>query len=195
LHSLDQGVRATPPLRTVLDCAAFLPFEEALAVADSALRHSFVRPQELVAAAASAPRGLRRRQMRVARSADRRAVNAFESRLRAIVLAAGLTGFEPQLEIRTPAMVVHADLAHPELRIAIEADSFAHHGSRAALARDCERYDELVADGWVVLRFAWEHVMFRPEWVSGVVAAAVRRRRSFVTYARHAEPDRRVGRC
>ena len=33
---------ATSKVRTVLDCAAELPFDEALAVADSALRHGDV---------------------------------------------------------------------------------------------------------------------------------------------------------
>lgn len=42
----------TSPLRTVLDCARRLPFDEALAVADSALRAGAVTRAELVAAAA-----------------------------------------------------------------------------------------------------------------------------------------------
>ena len=44
----------------------------------------------------------------------------------------------------------------------LEADSFEFHGERAALSRDCERYDELVARDWLVLRFTWEQVMHRP---------------------------------
>jgi very-short-patch-repair endonuclease len=67
------------------------------------------------------------------------------------------------------------DLADVDRRIVLEADSFEHHGERADLVRDCERYDELVACGWTVLRFSWEHVMFRPEWVAEVVARTVRR--------------------
>ena len=41
----------TGPLRTVLDCAAALPFDEALSVADSALRAGDVTASELVDAA------------------------------------------------------------------------------------------------------------------------------------------------
>jgi very-short-patch-repair endonuclease len=37
--------------------------------------------------------------------------------------------------------------------------------------RDCERYDELVAAGWIVLRFTYEHVMFRAGWVVEMVRA------------------------
>ncbi len=65
--------------------------------------------------------------------------------------------------------MVHVDLGDPERRIVIEADSFAHLRGRADLARDCRRYDELVADSWRLLRFAWEHVMFERDWVGRIV--------------------------
>jgi very-short-patch-repair endonuclease len=38
-------------------------------------------------------------------------------------------------------------------KIAVEADSFEFHSSVAALARDCERYNELGVRGWTVYRF------------------------------------------
>src|SRR3954470_14163383 len=88
--------------------------------------------------------------------ADGEAANPFESALRAAVLKAGVTGFRPQQRVALATRVVHVDLGDPERRIALEADSFAHHGSRAALRDDCHRYDELVRAGWTVLRFAWK---------------------------------------
>jgi very-short-patch-repair endonuclease len=181
-------LRCTSALRTVLDCATSLPFDEALAVADSALERRLITPQELRAAAAQGSRTGRRRRLRVAASADGRAVNAFESRLRAIVLDAGLTGFEPQLEIRLTGWTLHADLADPVRRVVLEADSYAHHGARDDLRRDCERYDELVADGWRVLRFAYEHVMLRRAWVEDIVVRVCRPRPVLVTYGA-AGPD------
>ena len=54
------------------------------------------------------------------------------------------------------------------------------HGGREAFARDCRRYDELVAEGWVVLRFTWEHVMRRDRWVAGSLAATVAHRMTMV---------------
>lgn len=61
----------------------------------------------------------------------------------------------------------------------IEADSSAWHGSRAALRRDAQRYNEMVRTGWIVLRFTWEDVMLGPERVrevlTDVVALAQRR--------------------
>jgi very-short-patch-repair endonuclease len=152
-----------------------MPFDEALAIADSALALCLVDRSALLAAVLARPRTGRSRRLRVARHADGRAANAFESRLRGIVLDAGVSGFEPQAEIRLSCThVVRVDLANAARRVVLEADSFEHHGSRGALARDCERYDELVADGWIVLRFAWEHVMFRPQWVADVVRRVCR---------------------
>jgi very-short-patch-repair endonuclease len=164
----------TGPLRTVLDCARTLDAAAALAVADSALRQLLVGPTELLAAA-EAVRGPGGRRVRwVAANADPRAESPLESALRAIVLLAGLLGFEPQVVIADDGFRARVDLAHRRLRLVLEADSFEHHGSRAALVRDCRRYDELTVRGWRVLRFAWEQVMFEPEWVAATVAAAAR---------------------
>ena len=57
----------------------------------------------------------------------------------------------------------------------LEADSFEWHGDRAALRRDARRYDLLVANGWTVLRFAWEDVMHDQEFVRAVLEAVVAR--------------------
>lgn len=118
---------ATTPLRTVLDCATTLPFAQALAVADSALSLRFVARDELLAAAQASSGPGRAKRLRVARHADGRAVNAFESGLRAIVIEQGITGFVPQCPVRVGAVVRHVDLGDPERSIAAEADSYAHH--------------------------------------------------------------------
>jgi very-short-patch-repair endonuclease len=163
----EQRDGVTSPCRTVLDCALTLPFAQALAIADSALRRGLVTGDDLVRAASTRLGPGRRRIMRVATAADGRADNPFESALRAIIIEAGITGFEPQLGV--PEMGARADLGNPHLRTLIEADSFAFHGTRDALTRDCRRYDEFVRHGWRVLRFSWEQVMFEPEWVASVI--------------------------
>ncbi len=167
---------ATPVLRTVLDCATTLPLPEALAVADSALAERFVRPEQLLEAARLSRGPGRARRLRVAHAADWRAANAFESCLRGVVLDAGLAGFVPQLEIRLPRRIVHVDVGDPCRRVALEADSYTHHASRSDLVRDCERYNELACEGWRVLRFTWEHVMFEQSWVAEIVAMTCRLR-------------------
>lgn len=165
--------RVTTPLRTVLDCARTMPFGEALAVADSAMRLGLVTPSELASSAHALRAAGRARILRVVGAADARAASALESLLRAILIESGLMGFVPQLQINGDGFVARVDLAHPGLWIVLEADSFEHHGHRSALVRDCRRYDELVVRGWLVLRFAWEQVVADPRWVADMVAAAV----------------------
>ena len=101
------------------------------------------------------------------------AANAFESVLRSI--ANGVRGLdvEPQRLITSVQPWARPDLVDEDLGIVLEADSFEWHGDRGALRRDARRYDRLVVDGWIVLRFAWEDVMFDQDFVREVLVAAV----------------------
>lgn len=157
--------RVTSPGRTVMDCAKDLPLDEALAVADSARRHGAVTQAELVRLAEAMPDRHRARCLRVAFASDGRAANPFESVLRAIALDVRGLHLVPQLVVRGPGFVVRPDLVDEARRVVAEADSFEWHGGRSALAADCRRYNALALDGWLVLRFSWEDVMFRPGYV------------------------------
>jgi hypothetical protein len=174
--------------RTLLDCLRTLPFEDALAVADSALRDGF-RREQLVALARDA-RGPGSVQVRaVAAAADARSANPFESVLRAIALGVPGLSLMPQVEIFDPGFLGRCDLVDQRLRLIAEADSFEWHGGRAALSRDAVRYDEFIAHGWLVLRFAWEQVMFEPDWVRSVLERATKERtEQLCPGCRHARP-------
>ena len=121
--------QATPPLQTVIDCARWLPFDEALAIADSALRHRSVTREQLLAAAASSNRDRGcPAVVRVLCAADGRADNPFETALRAISLDVPGLRLVPQVEIRGKGRrLVRPDLVDERLRIVAEADSFEHH--------------------------------------------------------------------
>lgn len=166
----------TTPERTVLDCCLDLPSDEALSVVDSALRGGMPRRTLLAAASSLGPRQ-RVRALHVVRLGSPKAANPFESVLRALALGIEGSAWEAQHRIRYDDFYARVDLADEALGIVLEADSFEFHGERAALSRDCERYDELLARGWLVLRFTWEQVMLRPEWVASVIARTVRHRR------------------
>ena len=167
----------TTPLRTVLDCARTLPFAEALAVADSAVRSGRVTRPELVSAAA----GLRGRGAGAARAvaaaADGRAANPFESVLRAILVDVPGLDLRPQVEIADTGLYAVVDLADVRLRLVIEADGYEEHGTRRGFTRDCRRYTELAIHGWTVLRFAWIDVMYHRDWVRWAVESLLARRR------------------
>lgn len=163
----------TSPHRTVLDCARDLPFAHALAVADSALRARAVDAGELLKRARSLASNGRQEAIRVASEATPLAANPFESALRAIALDVPGLDLRPQVQIDDRGLCCRPDLVDVERRLVLEADSWAHHGHRKALHRDCERYNALVVRGWTVLRFSWEHVILEPGYVRDVLVSVV----------------------
>lgn len=177
----------TSRVRTALDCASLLPPDEAVAVLDSALREGAVDRDELLLAAAGLAPLYRSKVERLIRFADPDAANPFESVLRWIVSDIPGLDVRPQVRITDDdGQIGIVDLADEQLRIVIEADSFQWHGSREALERDCIRYNRLIAEGWLVLRFSWDQVMRHPERVRELV-----RRTLLQSYlrVRRAPPD------
>jgi len=160
----------TSKLRSVVDCARRLPFDEALAVADSALRAGDVEKKDLLAAAAKLRGRGAIEARRVAREADGRAANPFESVLRAIVLEFPELSVEPQVAVATSGMTYQPDLVDERNRIVIEAESWGWHADQQTHSRDCVRFTLLTLAGWRVFRFTWEQVMNSPSFVRRVLA-------------------------
>lgn len=174
LSRQERAAGVTAPLATVTACARALPFDEALAIADSALRSGQVRVPELAAASALAKGPGRPQVVRVLRHASPRAANPFESVLRAISLDVPGLSLQPQVRIRVAdRMFVVPDLVDRARRIVVEADSHEFHTKRRQLTADCWRYAELVLAGWRVFRFSWEQAMFEQDWVQWVLARVV----------------------
>jgi very-short-patch-repair endonuclease len=174
----DRRKGITSVLRTVLDCARILPFDEALAIADAALAKGLMNQQEF-ANAADAMRGPGRpNARRVAAAAHAGSESFLESMLRALLMAEEIEGFEPQFKVETGSFPVQVDFGHGPARIALEAEGFAFHGSSGDFAADCRRYDELVAVGWLVLRFTYWQVLAEPKWVAEMIRAALEQRRA-----------------
>lgn len=174
-HDIQAGW-VTTPLRTVLDCAATLPFAEALAVTDSALRCGDVTGSDLAAAADDLPHRGGRRARRVLDHADGRSANPFESLVRSLCLE--VDGLEVEPQVRIPdepgAFLARVDLADRRLRVVVEAESFEFHASEPwMLERDCARYDELAVEGWLVLRVTYAQATRRRPWVLATLRAAV----------------------
>lgn len=175
---------ATSKEATLLHCLRRLPLDEALCIADSAARSGELALLQRVGRLARGAGAARVRH--VVSLARAEAANPFESCLRAIALDVPGLNVEPQLLITSVTPWARPDLVDRELGMVLEADSFEWHGDRAALRRDARRYDVLVADGWVVLRFAWEDVMSDACWVRRILVAVVDlvQRRTEVTCSR-----------
>jgi very-short-patch-repair endonuclease len=113
---------------------------------------------------------------RTAAAATRLSGSFLESILRALLIEAGIDGFEPQVLVSNGRFRARVDLGHRRARLALEADGFEFHGSRRDFAADCHRYDELVAAGWLVLRLTYEQVIGDPAWVVATVRGALAQR-------------------
>jgi very-short-patch-repair endonuclease len=173
LRPEERRGRVTEVHRTVIDCAKDLLFQDALAIADSALRHRSVDRDRLLSMAEALPTTGRTQALRVVRSASPLAANPFESVLRAIALDVPGLDVQPQVVISERGFYGRPDLVDRRRRIVIEGDSYTFHGTRKAFRRDCQRYTGLVIRGWTVVRFAWEDVMHEPDYVRDALAYLV----------------------
>lgn len=171
LYPDDIAGGVTTKVATLRDCLRQLPEDEALAIADSALRSGEFAALRHAAITAQGSGSARVRRIAAHASAD--AANPFESVLRSIVLRVPGLAITPRHLITAVEPWARVDLADIDRRIVMEADSFEWHGKRERLRSDCRRYDDLVADGWTVLRFAWEDVMFEQDWIESVLRKVV----------------------
>jgi very-short-patch-repair endonuclease len=110
---------------------------------------------------------------RIGLQADARAANPFESVTRAICLQVPGLDVTPQLVLSTDHYWACPDLVDRERRLVVECESYEWHGNRKGFLKDIRRYTLLSADGWTVLRFTWDDVMLRPDWVREVLVRAV----------------------
>lgn len=157
---------------TLEQCLRSLAFDEALAIADSARREGV--GASVLEELALRVRGPGARQVRrVCAEASPLAANPFESVLRAIALDVPGLAVLPQVKVTDGDVTIRSDLVDERLRLVLEADSFEWHGKRQALAADCRRYNKIVVNGWIVLRFPYEDVMFDQPLVRETLTAAV----------------------
>lgn len=172
LTAEERADHVTAPVQTIIDCARLLPFAEALAVADSALRSGSVGALELQEAGERFRGRGSTRVRQVVAAADARADNPFESALRAV--HRGLPGLdlEPQLKVGD-GLTARVDLADERLRIVIEADSYAFHGDRELFDRTQRRQVELAGRDWIVLPYGFTATTREAGWVRAATQAVV----------------------
>ena len=167
LHADDVSGPATSRELTLMQSLRNLPDDEALVIADSALRHGEGATLKRVLAQV---RGAgRSKVLRIGRAADDRAANAFESVMRALCLQVSGLHVVPQVVISSDHCWARPDLVDRDRRLVIECESYEWHGNRAGFLKDIRRYTLLTAEGWTVLRFTWDDVMLRPDWVREVL--------------------------
>jgi hypothetical protein len=147
------GLPLTTPSQTFVDLAGDLDLVDLVVLGDSLVRAGVVLPEEL-RCAADGPLGRHARLARRAAGLVRAGVDSpMESRLRMLLVLAGLP--EPvvnhALRDETGRIRFRLDLAYPPWRVAVEYDGRQHAENTAQWRWDVRRREELDADGWRVV--------------------------------------------
>ena len=147
------GMRVTTPVQTFLDLGGELGLVDLVVLGDSLVKAAMVKPEELVPAAASF-RGRGQRKLRRAAGLVRREVDSpMESRVRMLMLLAGLP--EPTInhKVRWPdgSLRYRFDLSYPQFRLVVEYDGRQHAESDRQWDGDIDRREWMDSDGWRIV--------------------------------------------
>lgn len=165
------GMRVTPPIRTVGEICSRLGLVDAVVIADMALHAGLVNIAELKSwtTAHAGHRGIKTFR-RVVEFAEPAAESPMESRLRMVLVLGGLPRPQAQIEVFDlhGEFAGRTDLYYPDCNLGIEYDGGIHRNN---LVDDNRRQNRLLNAGVSLLRFTAADVFGRPRSVVAQVAA------------------------
>ncbi len=167
------GIRITTPERTAFDIGRSLSANRSIPVLDAVANATNLKVADVVALADTKPgiRGVRRLRS-VLKLVDGGAESPQESRVRLLLVGAGLPAPETQIEFTDELGIarIRVDMGWREWRVAVEYDGVQHWYDRYQRSWDIDRIAMLEAMGWVVIRVSAE-MLSRPS----VIIERVRR--------------------
>lgn len=175
-----RDVRCTSPARTVVDLSRWVSFRGGVVVADSALRLGVARDEmQRVALACARWPGIRKAKQVIA-FADPRAATPLESVSRVVFHELGVPPAELQVALAwsdsgEPRYIV--DFFWPEFGVVGEADGMLKYDDDPeglSLRREKLRQEELEDLGYLVVRWTWDDIWRRPDWVAARLQRAFR---------------------
>jgi hypothetical protein len=173
---VHNGIRITTPERTAFDIGRSMSVNRSIPILD-ALSHATNFKIEDVASLAVASRGCRGiRQLRsILKLVDGGAESPQESRVRLLLVAAGLPPPETQIEFTDQFGMarIRVDMGWREWRVAVEYDGVQHWADRYQRSWDIDRIAMLEAMGWAVVRISAE-MLSRPEVIIERVRSKLR---------------------
>lgn len=184
--STFQGLTITTPTQTFLDLACSLDLVDLVVLGDSLVKAKRATPEGLVAAAADWAGNGATRGRKAARFVRKGVDSPKETRLRMLLVLAGLP--EPTVNwiIRNPdgSWRMRFDLSYPGLKLIIEYDGRQHSENSGQWRRDLSRREELDRLGWRLIVVTSDDLHDTPEAVLNRVrdaltdrgAAGIRRR-------------------
>lgn len=171
-----RGMRVTTPTRTAFDIGRTQLQPHAIPTLDALMNATGIKPADVIALAQRHPgaRGIRRLGAAMD-LADAGAESPQESRLRLVIVTAGLPRPETQIEFRDRygTVCVRVDMGWREWRVALEYDGIQHWTDRRQRSWDIDRIALLEASGWVVVRVSAE-MLCRPHVIVERVTAKLR---------------------
>jgi very-short-patch-repair endonuclease len=169
-----RGMRLTTAARTAFDIGRGLPSARAVPILDALLNATSIKPANVLALADRhrGARGIRR--LRAALElADGGAESPQETRLRLLLIGAGLP--KPQTQIEFPDLHIRVDMGWREWKVAVEYDGVQHWEDRYQRSWDNARIALLEAAGWAVIRVSAE-MLSRPDAIVQRVSDKLRER-------------------
>jgi hypothetical protein len=173
-----RGIRASAPCQTFVELGEQLDLVELVVVGDWLVRTRRCTPQQL-RAFCIASRHLGAQRARRAAAYVRSGVESpMETRLRMLIVLAGLP--EPEINVEVSdvngRMLYRFDLCYPGLRIAVEYDGRQHRADLDQWDHDTDRRDWLDAHDWVLLPVFSRGIYRDPAKTVARVEAALRSR-------------------
>ena len=171
-----QVVAVTSLERTVIDCACFGAFEQAVIIGDSALRKG-ARLAAMAARVESMPgrRGVRKAR-RVLRALDARSESAGETRTRLVIAQMDIPMPSLQVELVVDGHVYRPDFLWEDQRLIVEFDGdtkyFDYRPAAEVLVDERKRERRLMEAGWKFVRFEWKDLA-NPEGMKRRILAAI----------------------
>lgn len=172
-----RGMRVTTAVRTAFDIGCGLPVAKSVPILDALLNATGIEPADVAALADRHPgtRGIRR--LRAALElVDGGAESPQETRVRLLLVGAGLPKPETQIEFRD--LHIRVDLGWREWKVAVEYDGIQHWDDPYQRAWDIERIALLEAAGWTVIRVS-AAMLSRPQVIVERVRAKLAERGAY----------------
>lgn len=164
-RTLVGGFRVTGLVQTLVDCARYLPFEEATVIADSALHQGLTSVEDLAHELSLVTGWGSTKCRRVMNSVSPCAESPGETLLRLLLIEAGLPKPAEQVEVTLKGQLFRIDLAYPDQKVALEFDGeikYEQFGSRSEVEWAERRRESLLQNsGWTVRRYRWVDLMTR----------------------------------
>jgi Protein of unknown function (DUF559) len=173
---VHNGIRITTPERTAFDLGRSMSVSRSIPILDALSHATNFKIDDVASLAVASPgyRGIRRLRSAL-KLVDGGAESPQESRVRLLLVAAGLPPPETQIEFTDEfgTARIRVDMGWREWRVAVEYDGVQHWADRYQRAWDIDRIAILEAMGWAVVRISAE-MLSRPEVIIERVRSKLR---------------------